>query len=603
MAEESAPEYKSRTVGAWLDMAERGELALPTFQRSYVWRSRQFIQDYVEAVFQNRPTGLFLIVKTSDSLQLESRSLRGIDIDVGGAEELLLDGQQRLTSLWQVLNGRAGNVSYYAKVRDLSTLDMQVVEVVSVSDRSADGKAWKDARQAFAENLIPLSILRNRTEQDPMGDIWGWCKKAAGEPDHMVQLRDAVIPVGEELRCRRELHYCELPASTGRRAAIDIFVQSNRSSVRVNEFDIAVALALDEGELELRDRVADFHGQSDVTKYYVNASEDDDEAAISPLGEWAFFSACLSEQRVPPKKARYEEVVKEVFGQGNSETKLDGLLRDVEAALNKLAEHGAPIRRMLPAVPALHVLSGLQGTARKLAKAKANAQNIGNRLISAYLWRAFFSDRYEARANDALYEDYIGLRECIEKIRETGRLDERLLPPIFEDEGYPVADEKLLADLKKPVPWIGSGARLGKALAAIQLAEDPIDWVVENTKLNAAKVRALDRGGELDRHHVFPRKLLKGLFEREQINHGLNGVLLCKPTNQSLSQKDPVAYLEWIREQPAGPTGSGLRARVESHLVPYDAIVCGGNLAERYEKFIRRRAKIVAKRIKERCKV
>lgn len=603
MTVESAPEYKSRTVGAWLDMAERGELALPSFQRSYVWKSRQFIEDYVEAVFRNRPTGLFLILKTNDSPQLESRSLRGMDIDVGSAEELLLDGQQRLTSLWQVLNGRTGNVSYYARVNGLSALDMQVVEIVSVSDRSADGKAWKDAKQAFANNLIPLSILRNGTERDPMGDIWGWCKKAVGGPDDMVQLRDAVIPVGVELLNGRELHHCELPSGTDRRAAIDIFVQSNRSSVRVNEFDIAVALALDEGELELRDRVADFHGQSDVTKYYVNASEGDEEAAISPLGEWAFFAACVGEQRVPPKKARYEEVVKEVFGQGNSEAKLDGLLRDVESGLYKLAEHGAPIRRTLPALPALHVLSGLQGTLRTLAKTKANQQNIGNRLVSAYLWRAFFSDRYEARANDLLYEDYIGLRECIETIRDSGKLVRSQLPPIFDDEAYPVADENLLADLEHPAPWIGSGARLGKALAAIQLAEDPIDWVVENAKLNAAKVRELDRDEKLDRHHVFPRKLLKGVFEREQINHGLNGVLLCKPTNQALSEKDPAVYLKWIRDQPEGPSEQALRARVGSHLVPYDAVVCEGDLAERYEKFIQRRAKMVAKRIQERCKV
>ena len=112
---ESALEYKSRTVGAWLGMAERGELALPSFQRSYVWKSRQFIEDYVEAVFRNRPTGVFLILKTNGSPQLESRSLRGIDIDVASADELLLDGQQRLTSLWQVLNGRTGNVTYYAE--------------------------------------------------------------------------------------------------------------------------------------------------------------------------------------------------------------------------------------------------------------------------------------------------------------------------------------------------------------------------------------------------------------------------------------------------------------------------------------------------------
>ena len=585
-------------------MAEVGELALPSFQRSYVWKSRQLVEDYVDAVFRGRPTGVFLILRTNGAPQLVSRGLRGMDVDVGHAEELLLDGQQRLTSLWQVLNGQTENVSYYARVGDLSTLDMGLVDIVSVSDRSKDGKAWKDPKEAFAENLIPVSILRNGTGQDAMGDIWGWCKKAVGAPDDMVRLRDEVIPLGQDLLEGRELHYCELPSSTDRRAAIDIFVQSNRSSVRVNEFDIAVALALDEGELELRDRIADFHRQSAVTKYYVSGSEaDDEEAAISPLGEWAFFAAWVAERKGPPKKARYEDVVTDVFGTGNPESKLDGLLVDVESGLKMLAEHGAPIRRMLPALPALHVLSALQESVRKLTQLKANAQNIGNRLVSAYVWQAFFTERYEARANDLLYEDYTALEACLDAVRETGNLDRSLLPPIFDDEANPVVDEQQLANLEDPVPWIGGGARLGKALAAIQLAEEPIDWVVENTKLNPGKVRELYRADKLDRHHVFPRKILKGVFKREQVNHGLNGVLLCKPTNQSLSEKDPVEYMQWIQDQHGGPSEAKLRARVASHLVPYDAIVRDGDLKERYERFVRERAKLVAGRIAERCRV
>ena len=526
-----------------------------------------------------------------------------MDVDVGNAEELLLDGQQRLTSLWRVLNGQTDNVSYYVRVNDLSVLDTGIAEIVSVSDRSKDGKAWKEPKKAFTENLIPLSILRNGTEQDSMGDIWGWCKEAVGEPDDMVQLRDAIIPIGEDLLKGRELHYCELPASTDRRAAIDIFVQSNRSSVRVNEFDIAVALALDEGGLELRERVADFHRQSGVTKYYTSVSEIDEEAAISPLGEWAFFAACVAERRGPPKKARYEEVVREVFGKGNSDLKLDRLLHDVESGLNTLAEHGAPIRRMLPTLPALHVLSGLQSTLRGLTKMKANAQNLANKLVSAYVWRAFFTERYEARANDLLYEDYLGLEKCLEAVRETGKFDRSLLPPIFDNEANPVVDEHMLGNLDDPVPWIAGGTRLGKALATIQLAEDPVDWVVANTKLNSGKVRELDREDNLDRHHVFPRKVLSGVFKREQINHGLNGVLLCKPTNQSLSEKDPADYMNWIRDQPGGPNEATLRARVESHLVPYDVIVGDGSLKERYEGFISERARTVARRIRDRCNV
>ena len=87
---------------------------------------------------------------------------------------------------------------------------------------------------------------------------------------------------------------------------------------------------------------------------------------------------------------------------------------------------------------------------RKLTK--ANEINIGNKLISAYLCRSFFSDRYEARANDLLYEDYVGLRQCLDTIKAKGTFDKKQLPPIFDDTAYPVADKELLSDLGDPGP-------------------------------------------------------------------------------------------------------------------------------------------------------
>ena len=144
-------------------MAEIGDLALPSFQRSYVWKSRETIEDYLLAVFENRPTGVFLILKTNGQPQLPSRSLRGIDIDVTNAAELLLDGQQRLTSLWRVLNGRTDNFTYYAaRLTTRPTLDMSVRQIESVSDRSPRGKKLKNPKAS------------SRRESRANGDLTEW---------------------------------------------------------------------------------------------------------------------------------------------------------------------------------------------------------------------------------------------------------------------------------------------------------------------------------------------------------------------------------------------------------------------------------------------
>ena len=102
----------------------------------------------------------------------------------------------------------------------------------------------------------------------------------------------------------------------------------------------------------------------------------------------------------------------------------------------------------------------------------------------------------------------------------------------------------------------------------------------------------------LDRHHVFPREFLKGNINTdEEINHGVNGVLLTKGSNQSLSKIDPVLYLKRILKDTQGLSDKELRDRVESHLVPYAALKSGGTTKSRYKNFIKQRADLVAAEI------
>ena len=594
----TAPRFEKRGVQQWLRLAEEGVVALPSFQRSYVWKRNQAIADYLLAVFENRPTGVFLMLKTNGKPQFPSRTLKGIKSKGREPQELLLDGQQRLTSLWHAFNGTAA-VSYYVNVESFEEDDIAVCDIVFWSDRSATGRAMRDPRNAYAAKLVPVDILPDRlTAEDGLGQIWQWCEKAVRKANAARRLERSISSLRSDLLFQRELHYCELEADTEPSTAIDIFVQSNKSSVKVNEFDIAVALALEGGEENLRERISDFHQQSEVTSHYFNVGEDDEEAVIAPLGEWVLFAACLSVRGVAPKKQRFEAVIKDVFDANDKDTgkRLESLLMNVEEALNTLGDHGVPTRDTLPVLPPLHVLAGLQEDLKGVKK--AGAIGIRNRLISAYLWRSFLTDRYEAKANDRLFEDFKGLRECIRELREIGTFDTGLLPPVFNEEEYPLPDAAMLGSLKKPIPWIKGTPRLGRAIAAITLHQAPTDWVTSD-KLDARRVREWARARRLDRHHVFSRNILSGEVPKEAIHHGLNGVLLSKPANQALSKKDPTEYMTWILDQPKAPREDELRRRVESHLVPYDIITAEGSVKERYEAFIKARAESIEKRIRD----
>lgn len=78
-----------------------GELLLPEFQRGYVWK-RQTVKEYVRSLYRRYPTGHFLIWKT-----YKPQRFRGTSPKTDKAfARLILDGQQRLTSVYTLFQGK-----------------------------------------------------------------------------------------------------------------------------------------------------------------------------------------------------------------------------------------------------------------------------------------------------------------------------------------------------------------------------------------------------------------------------------------------------------------------------------------------------------------
>ena len=91
------------SVRELVDMIDRGELRLPELQRRYVWPATR-VRDLLDSLYRGYPSGTILVWETS-----EDTPARDLAVDqrvsAFGAQKLLLDGQQRLTSLSAVLRG------------------------------------------------------------------------------------------------------------------------------------------------------------------------------------------------------------------------------------------------------------------------------------------------------------------------------------------------------------------------------------------------------------------------------------------------------------------------------------------------------------------
>jgi hypothetical protein len=97
MAKQEAP------VSQLVSMIERGQIRLPEMQRKYVWKATK-VRDLLDSLYRGYPSGTILLWEPDETVALTSFSVKTEDASAF-KPLLLLDGQQRLTSLSSVLRG------------------------------------------------------------------------------------------------------------------------------------------------------------------------------------------------------------------------------------------------------------------------------------------------------------------------------------------------------------------------------------------------------------------------------------------------------------------------------------------------------------------
>lgn len=91
------------TVEELVSMIERGRLRLPEMQRRYVWRSPR-VRDLMDSLYRGYPSGAILLWETTEDVPLQEFAIAQQE-NPYQTTQLLLDGQQRLTSLSAVIRG------------------------------------------------------------------------------------------------------------------------------------------------------------------------------------------------------------------------------------------------------------------------------------------------------------------------------------------------------------------------------------------------------------------------------------------------------------------------------------------------------------------
>ena len=503
----------SRQLIPMLDQMHSGELALPDFQRSFVW-APDATRELIVSMIRGFPAGNLLFLQ-GGSGQFKPRTVEGSSNSQMRPSYLILDGQQRLTSVYQALFG-VGQSRFFLDLGGMLS-GAEVDESVRVLpvDR-AQGLASVEA-QANAL-MLPIAEVRD-------GGSIRWIDtvvraRADDDPDRVRGLLYEAQQAYVEPLIRYSFPVTVLPESTELEAVCTIFETLNRTGRPLTPFELISARAF-AGGLSLYD-----YWQAARVEYPI--LEDFEIEPYYLLQVIALRLGAQCKRRVVlglPADAIEQEWAPAVF--------------DMAAALSMLrVECGVLVSKWLPYRP---MLIPLTVAWREIRGATGPVQGAMRARLIRWFWCACFTGEYESSSATLAERDSPVLRAWL-----TGGDP----PPVVRDFAW------------DPERWREITRRqqgLYRATIALTLSQSPRDF-----HTGAPLTPELIVAEKIDDHHVFPRGFLQDLDQMPETDSVVNHVLVDRATNIRIGKAAPSKYLDEMRSV----LGSGLDTVLASQGLP-----------------------------------
>jgi len=149
-------------ISTILDKIDSGSIALPVFQRGYVWTRKQ-VSDLFNSLYKDYPVGSLLIWETASP----DVQTRGEITSPLTSRQILLDGQQRITSLYGVIRGKEppffdGNAHAFQNLR--FHMEDEVFEFYQPVKMQNDPR-WIDVTELFSKGYPGIKPIIEQLQE------------------------------------------------------------------------------------------------------------------------------------------------------------------------------------------------------------------------------------------------------------------------------------------------------------------------------------------------------------------------------------------------------------------------------------------------------
>lgn len=547
---------------AWLlrQIYER-EVALPDFQRDFVWEPGA-TQELIVSIAKNYPAGSLLAIRNTHSY-FAAREIEGAPpLDGNKPTYLVLDGQQRLTSLFQAFYG-TGESRYFINLKPLiggADIDDEGVlfHVRANAQRGWQAKILKkyESLVGQAEDLVlPLGVLFGMKN-----GFYGWRDSVSGGVEErearealqgqLLDVRNRILANIESYRFPVVLLSDKTPAD----AVCTIFETLNRTGVKLSVFDLLAARFWAEGV-----KIREMWEQALSEHPIIEGFEIDPYYVLQVIALMRTDSA--------PSCKRKDVLDLQASHVADTWNRAVAGLAD---ALTTLRDGcGVLVPKWLPyntivipfgALVASHPGKGLMGGEIR-------------QKLTRWFWCSVFGQTYENAPNSQSAKDVGEVGAWLEGGPAPSHVESFSFEPAALHEVTP------------------KQRALYRGVISLILSRNTLDF---------HEVKPLSRSlideNSVDDHHIFPDAYLKesGVKESKRRDCILNRTLIDRATNQSLSRRNPKEYFGEMGDRLGG---SLFQKLLDSHLLP-----TGGDsplMKNDYEGFLAWRCERIGWAIKE----
>ena len=581
-----APTSNDKELEQMLRDVQNNTMQLPEFQRNWIWDDKR-IRALVASISQGYPMGVIMLLEYGGFLRFKYRPLEGAEATGQIPSYLILDGQQRMTSIYcaahskepvlihNLSTGKDTRRYYYLDINKCLDPNTERIDAIisypedkKLKGKAAEGhpKDLSTRENEYEHEMFPLNIIFDSNAKEDWGDNY---KEYHGDTrecrEKYKRFRTEVLDTITSYR----LPVITLLKDTPAEAVCKVFENVNTGGVVLTVFELVTALYA----------AYDFNLREDWEKCRevitgrasgLNTDLMDDVDNTSFLTAITLYSAHIKHTNpLPPMNERILKLPLEEY-----KASRDAVLEGYEMARSFLFSQCVFRKKHLPYAPQVTILAAICAIIGKAQFDKGSTKS----LLSRWFWCGVLGEMYGNLTFSSYVNDIMDVPAAIAGISTRIR----------------TIDSAFFNATRLMSVAGGTGAAY-KGIMALMYKKGCTD-LADGSRMDVV----LSMQETPDVHHIFPKSYCEGRnYPKSRYNSVINKTPLLASSNKFIGKDAPSVYSRRIILE-THITEQEFRARAESNFIDYDMFMADdfeGFFVDRARKLLRLIEQVMGKPI------